>query len=252
MRNVAGGQHGEMKLVDLTNEEVEEQRFRQNLERSVIAARAVAAHFRASGYEAEVPALRVRPTFADRHQYNDGGGDVLIWRKGSENKHKVEVKWRSETWTCPEEFKYPMMNIDRVRKKAPVALFYISVNKALTHAMIAKGRDKDKWVIETSTDPKRGYDPYPIYRCPVEYVEFVELRSERPAAAQVRREEGSVTGDGGAPDLQKLVEKYGGYLKIPDDEWTKYNAQLTNAQKRLRVLHRQKGGPFNPNDYALE
>ena len=46
-------------------------------------------------------------------------------------------------------------------------------------------------------------------------------------------------GDGGAPDLQELVEKYKGYANIPQDEWTRYDAELEHSWRRLRHLHKR-------------
>jgi hypothetical protein len=42
-------------------------------------------------------------------------------------------------------------------------------------------------------------------------------------------------GDVGAPDLQKLVQKYGSYPAIPQEEWQRYDTALAAAQKRLRA-----------------
>ena len=45
-------------------------------------------------------------------------------------------------------------------------------------------------------------------------------------------------GDGGGPDLQKLVAQYGGYQKIPREEWIRYDAELEDARQRLIIFHK--------------
>jgi hypothetical protein len=40
------------------------------------------------------------------------------------------------------------------------------------------------------------------------------------------------------PDLQKLVVSYGGYHKIPVNEWEKYDRQLAATHAWLEAHHR--------------
>ena len=64
-----------------------------------------------------------------------------------------------------------------------------------------------------------------------------------PAMASVRHHHHNdlAVGDGGAPNLQKLVQHYGGYHRIPGAEWTKYDAGLATCWQRLRRLHEPVG-----------
>ena len=48
-------------------------------------------------------------------------------------------------------------------------------------------------------------------------------------------------GDNRYPDLQNLVRQYGGYWKIPTDEWIKYDAEVGAIWERLRRLHSPTG-----------
>jgi hypothetical protein len=43
------------------------------------------------------------------------------------------------------------------------------------------------------------------------------------------------------PDLQALVERFGGYNRIPDWGWAEYDAELAEAKARLRELHQATG-----------
>ncbi len=47
------------------------------------------------------------------------------------------------------------------------------------------------------------------------------------------------SGWSGAPDLQKLVEQYGGYEKIPSTAWQAYDRELGQAQRRLASVHKK-------------
>ncbi len=41
-----------------------------------------------------------------------------------------------------------------------------------------------------------------------------------------------------APDLQKLVQRYGGYLNIPPEEWHMYDLRLRACNDYLAKLHK--------------
>jgi hypothetical protein len=57
------------------------------------------------------------------------------------------------------------------------------------------------------------------------------------------------------PNLQKLVEKYGGYDRIPPEVWTKYDAALKRWQQAINagdhwfgsgVTDGTRGAAFDP------
>jgi hypothetical protein len=51
-----------------------------------------------------------------------------------------------------------------------------------------------------------------------------------------------VIGDGGAPNLQALVEQFDGYHLIPPEAWAQYDAELGIAWQRLMRLHKPQRG----------
>jgi hypothetical protein len=47
----------------------------------------------------------------------------------------------------------------------------------------------------------------------------------------------------GPPEFRKLVERFGGYHLVPEDEFTNHEAAVREYQARLRMLHKMgKGG----------
>ena len=39
------------------------------------------------------------------------------------------------------------------------------------------------------------------------------------------------------PDLQQLAEKYGGLMRVPPDEWTRWDRELRTWQLRYQTRH---------------
>lgn len=166
-------------MSDLSPEEVEERTFRARLQRSHSASLAVANYLQRQGWQTEVPPVVIRPHFSQRKAYGDKG-DLFIW-KGANPKLTVEVKWRNVDFTSAETFPYPMVNVDRVNKPQ-LAFMYVSTNSSLTHALIIRASSKHAWRIELSSDPKRGYTPFEVYRCSLEHIEFVCLTPPPPSS----------------------------------------------------------------------
>ena len=155
----------------------EEATFRGNLTHSREAALVVADYFRRLGYEVDVPRTKIRPTFEERAAYGDEGVDVWICRPDSMIRSKVEVKGRSLDFSGADDYPFATVNVDRVVKVATygLAVLYVSTNSALTHGCFILGRTSPHWLIEEGTDPRRGYSPYPIYRCPIGLCHFRDL-----------------------------------------------------------------------------
>jgi len=211
-------------MVELSDEQVEELRFRQRLERSHQASVAVAAYLQSQGWLTEIPPIRIRPSFDQRQFFRDKG-DVFIWHEGDPQKLKVEVKWRNLAFTCAEDFPFHSINIDRV-SKPNLASLYVSTNRDLTHALIVHLASRANWRVEMGTDPTRQYTPYEIYRCSKNDAEFVALLpSTIIAVPDPPRPK--------PPDLQEWVARYGGYWKIPWPEWDEAISQWREAMRQL-------------------
>jgi hypothetical protein len=148
-------------------------RFRQQLQRSQLAVDAVAEHYRQRGLAVTVPALRIRPTLADRKAYSDHGD--LFAGFHHRPAHRIEVKWRRLDFTAVEDFPYRTMNIDRVNKSGGLAYLYLQVNYTLTHAAMVHSRTRPSWQIDIVNEPRRGYSDYQIYRCPKGVARFFRL-----------------------------------------------------------------------------
>jgi hypothetical protein len=158
-------------MPELTAAEIEEIRFRNNLQRANAACQAVAGYFRRHGYQAKA----IPQAFVERQRFKDKG-DVWIWTGSNPARQHVEVKRRNLDFTCAGDFPYDTINIDRVSK--PVLSFmYVSTNRKLTHAAIVRGDNWDQWSIEVVDEPRRGYQPYEIYRCRKQDAEFVCLQA---------------------------------------------------------------------------
>jgi hypothetical protein len=156
-------------MPDLTAAEIEEIKFRNNLQRADAACATVAAYLRRQGWQAEV----VPQGYVERHLFHDNG-DVLVWTDDDPQRRHVEVKWRNLDFTCAEDFPFQTVNIDRANKPE-LASLYFSVNRQLTHALIVASADRKRWVREFTGDPKRGYRRYEVYRCDKADAEFVCL-----------------------------------------------------------------------------
>jgi hypothetical protein len=61
------------------------------------------------------------------------------------------------------------------------------------------------------------------------------LRDEAAASAP------SSVGDGGAPDLQKLIAQYGGYSLIPPQAWADFDEKMLFVRQQLWRHHAATG-----------
>lgn len=167
---------------ELTPDQIEEMRFRTQLERSHKASVAVAQFLQRRGWQTEVPETRIRPRFEDRKAYGDKG-DVFMW-KDDVPRRICEVKWRSFDFTCEDNFPYPSIIIDRATKEGGVISdLYFNVSRALTHsAIVVTAVSKKFWRTVTIFDRKKGYEAT-NFECPKQHADFVQL-SQQPAVTE--------------------------------------------------------------------
>ena len=163
---------------DLTPDQIEEMRFRNELERSHKASLAVAGFLQRRGWQVEVPETVIRPRFEDRHKYGDKG-DVFMW-KDDVPRRKVEVKWRTFDFTCGDSFPYPTIIVDRATKSGVLSDLYFNVCRALTHsAIVVTALSKQFWKTVTLFDRKKGHEVV-VFQCSKEHADFVDLQPPKP------------------------------------------------------------------------
>lgn len=156
--------------------EEDDARFEREYGSSNVAVDAVARHLIACGNEVRILAA---PEFVPRDRYRDRCGDLLARRLAGWGSFKpVEVKWRTFSFTCCDDFPFPTIIIDRV-KGTGLASLYVSVDVTLTFGAFVPANTQVHWLIESVPDFKRGYGPNPQRLCPVQFARFVRLRSEQ-------------------------------------------------------------------------
>ena len=121
--------------------------FVDDLRRSDLAVRHVAAWLRRLGHNVTVPPLRVRPSVAERAAYRDAG-DLYI-HDIPPDPLRVEVKrlW-SVSFTCAADFPFASLFIMAVHKwtrATPRPYAVVVLDAAMHTAAVIDGRTANTW-----------------------------------------------------------------------------------------------------------
>ena len=122
------------------------------------------------GFRVTVNPTKIRPSVDKMSEYSDGG-DLEI-------SERVEVKARSISFTCKEDFPFPTIIVDVAHawdKASPKPALYLLFNKDKTHIAIVKRSTSSKWVKSEKADKLKGRSRS-FYECPISLVEFCSVR----------------------------------------------------------------------------
>lgn len=179
--------------------EADEQQFRTEMERARESQERVAAWLRGEGYSAEVIPAEIRPDYASRHAYSDNG-DVLVWKPGSDKRHKVNVKRRHYAFTCADDYPFPSIYIEDTRLLDDAVVMHVMTNEVMTHAAVIMRSTQVHWTHELTTH-RQGHpnnDPHSVTACPTHLARFVVLpdpllEAKKRAVAAYREHSGDET-----------------------------------------------------------
>ena len=150
----------------------EEGRFRAAVKASMVAVRAFARHLQLRGMSVIVYEVRIRPHRDQREGYGDTEDLTACWEDGP--WRRFEIKWRTYSWTCCDDFPFPNgMIVDRL-KDTPLADWYVGISRDLNYAAIVDGKTSDQWSIKNIYDKTKGYGG-PVRYCTLDLVQFVRL-----------------------------------------------------------------------------
>ena len=133
----------------------------------------VAAHLRHYGAQITVPEVKVRPSFAQRMDYQDQG-DILLTQR-------IEVKHKQIDFTCADDYPFETVMLDAAYKIDAMPWghlhSYVLVNRAKTHAGLVKSSSRPQWSQTTVYDRKER-ERRAYYVAPVSVTWFFPLQQE--------------------------------------------------------------------------
>lgn len=154
--------------------EKEDVRFKTAVKKSRKEVQIVQEYFESLGFKTELPEVRIRDTFENRHGYGDDADLIVISKEG--NRVGIEVKGRTLQFTSLHDFPYKTLFVDRANKadKSTVKC-YVSVNKNGTHFAAILSSTKDKWIKQERHDNVKGHNLI-VYECPKHLIKFIKTR----------------------------------------------------------------------------
>jgi hypothetical protein len=153
-------------------------KFLTRLDKSRAAVFRVAEWISCKGFSVTIPSISFAPD-ASKHMEHIDDGDIFITRAGREKVERVEVKHVDIDFDCRADWPYPVMFIsskDVVDRADPKPLFYIVVNKEMTHGAIIYYSSKDAWTVETRRMKNTG-NMETKYAIDPDLPKFVDLRA---------------------------------------------------------------------------
>jgi len=152
------------------------QKFLEKLRASEIARFFVGMWLSSLGFEITLHPQKYAPTHEQWRDYSDDGD---IEAKDSDgNKYRIEVKERTLSFTCKENFPYPDIFVCTVHSWENAQIkpsAFISLNQELTHIAIVYAHSFKEWDTRDVWDKQFGRDQT-CYVAPKSAVTFREIR----------------------------------------------------------------------------
>jgi len=153
-------------------------KFLKRLDESRAAVFRVSEWMHRKGFTVTIPSISYAPD-AGQHMDHVDEGDIFITKNGQEKVGRVEVKHIDTDFDCRGNWPYKVMFIASkisVDRADPEPLFYIIVNRAMTHGGMISLSTKDKWIIDTGPRKNTG-NVETSYAIDPDLVKFVDLQT---------------------------------------------------------------------------
>ena len=133
-----------------------------------------AEHLHRRGVGIQIDGMRVARSDRQQEVCRDNGDIYATWQGVS---YRIEVKCQSWTQTNFKDYPYKDVivcnkwSFDRAVEADKKPHHYALLNWQMSHYIKVYAETSDRWYIQNVTDKRRN-STYPVYRCPLELVEF--------------------------------------------------------------------------------
>lgn len=134
----------------------------------------MAKWFSNRGFDACIPATKIRPDPSQRREFSDSG-DLFIWQGNKE--YKIEVKRRKIEFSSKNDFPYKTIIVNRTYlwDDADVKPYaHVILNQSGTAFFQVSSDTADRWT-KTIRDNKKANRPMEFYECPIELCGFYKI-----------------------------------------------------------------------------